>query len=1232
MVTYEPSSGAYSKGKDPSAPPTQYHVQFFGDSPLRAWVSAKTGMRAWEGPQGAGDDLRTAQKIPKKYLADWPVALEQAETAFGINNMQRLQMFGCDFRPDTGAGAAAADPAEDTSLGGYSSDDSSDDEPEQIWVQPDDPNKPKRAMTAYFCFTSERRAQIAAERPELASNVTLMAKTLGKEWKELDEEARKPFAALAEKDKERYQKEMKDYKPLDKILVTNPSKLQKKKAAKAARKKRKDKNAPKKAMGSYMYFTQAMRPKLLEENPELGLTGVAQRCGALWKELSEEDKAPYIELAATDKERYAKEMETYVPPPELAMPVEKKVSKRDQARKEKEKKERKRKRAVEQEKAERKDAVSKAWAAILELEVEGRQWTETIRGHIASDYRKEIGITAIEEKLRKWNEPPPAEEMATTGQPSPKAAKSLPGPPPGRAAAAAPAAPAADAAASAATAAEAGADPSPAVPMETEPSAATETEPSGTDSSAGAEAGTDPSPEVAMETESKPTEEAAQASGEAGAEAAGASPQAGTGSSAEAGAAAAAAETAAASSPAAESEPSQSPKAKSPKAKEEYSPAQFCKDVELMVSVLQTKAEGTAAAKMPGALSLACKEILAGLKTKKTRKSKVEMANEQWCAMCEEGGVLICCEGGCMRSFHPACLGLACVPKGKFECDSCQTGNETCFVCGGTAKTVDMLKCEHPGCGKYYHKRCKKELPRMRPEEHGVSTTTGFICPRHICANSGLPGTEKWPLLRCTRCPIAYHQAFIPAGCTMRGEEGSAYFTCQRHADPGKHPNCNNCMVCDQAGELICCDTCPGTYHSECISGKQGYIKPPEGDAKWSCPDCVNGTKPVVDDIIWGKVGNYRWWPAQVRYRHDLPEKLQKKEPKPGEFAVYYFGTGEFGYLSHACSVGWESGDEKRRFSLGTKKKNCSEAVEQALVAYNERCVQREKEREELIETVTIKPMSFKKISKNAKHPSYVEDKAWIKKERAELSECVCDPAVGCGEDCLNRSMMTECDPNTCPCGKKTDCGNRRIQKRQTPKGIQSYKTADKGFGLRCKQDLTPGDLVTEYCGQVISPEECSKRLQEQGAQGIGAFYMVSIDAEQIIDAGPMGNLARFANHDCDPNMILQKWNVNGQMRVGLFACKDVPAGEELTWNYNLDSFEGHKKLKCFCGAANCSGWIGMKKAQNSDADAKSPEASKTKDKPKSRQPKLWPGGRQPTHLKPQLPKDLPADTRAALR
>jgi SET domain-containing protein len=47
----------------------------------------------------------------------------------------------------------------------------------------------------------------------------------------------------------------------------------------------------------------------------------------------------------------------------------------------------------------------------------------------------------------------------------------------------------------------------------------------------------------------------------------------------------------------------------------------------------------------------------------------------------------------------------------------------------------------------------------------------------------------------------------------------------------------------------------------------------------------------------------------------------------------------------------------------------------------------------------------------------------------------------------------------------------------------------------------------------------------------------------RIIDAGPKGNLSRFINHSCDPNLITQKWTVNGDVRVGLFAVKNIPAG-----------------------------------------------------------------------------------------
>ena len=48
----------------------------------------------------------------------------------------------------------------------------------------------------------------------------------------------------------------------------------------------------------------------------------------------------------------------------------------------------------------------------------------------------------------------------------------------------------------------------------------------------------------------------------------------------------------------------------------------------------------------------------------------------------------------------------------------------------------------------------------------------------------------------------------------------------------------------------------------------------------------------------------------------------------------------------------------------------------------------------------------------------------------------------------------------------------------------------------------------------------------------------------RIIDAGPKGNLSRFMNHSCDPNCETQKWMVNGDVRVGLFALHDIPAGK----------------------------------------------------------------------------------------
>jgi hypothetical protein len=65
-------------------------------------------------------------------------------------------------------------------------------------------------------------------------------------------------------------------------------------------------------------------------------------------------------------------------------------------------------------------------------------------------------------------------------------------------------------------------------------------------------------------------------------------------------------------------------------------------------------------------------------------------------------------------------------------------------------------------------------------------------------------------------------------------------------------------------------------------------------------------------------------------------------------------------------------------------------------------------------------------------------------------------------------------------------------------------------------------------------------------------------------------------NHSCDPNCQTQKWTVDGDYRIGLFAREFIPNGTELTFNYQFASM-GDQKISCFCNSKNCSGKLGEK-------------------------------------------------------
>ncbi|MBA0566186.1 hypothetical protein Golob_011029, partial [Gossypium lobatum] len=98
-----------------------------------------------------------------------------------------------------------------------------------------------------------------------------------------------------------------------------------------------------------------------------------------------------------------------------------------------------------------------------------------------------------------------------------------------------------------------------------------------------------------------------------------------------------------------------------------------------------------------------------------------------------------------------------------------------------------------------------------------------------------------------------------------------------------------------------------------------------------------------------------------------------------------------------------------------------------------------------------------------------------------------------------------------------------------------------------------------------------------------------------VIDAYVKGNLGRFINHSCDPNCRTEKWMVNGEICIGLFALRDIKKGEEITFDYNYVRVFGAAAKKCHCGSSHCRGYIGGDSLSEGvivydDSDVESPE------------------------------------------
>merc|ERR1712227_715472 len=68
---------------------------------------------------------------------------------------------------------------------------------------------PKRATSAYFYFLAEEREKIKAENPDI--KITEISKIAGQMWKECDADRKAKYDALAKTDKERYEREKREW-------------------------------------------------------------------------------------------------------------------------------------------------------------------------------------------------------------------------------------------------------------------------------------------------------------------------------------------------------------------------------------------------------------------------------------------------------------------------------------------------------------------------------------------------------------------------------------------------------------------------------------------------------------------------------------------------------------------------------------------------------------------------------------------------------------------------------------------------------------------------------------------------------------------------------------------------------------------------------------------------------------------------------------------------------------
>lgn len=122
---------------------------------------------------------------------------------------------------------------------------------------------------------------------------------------------------------------------------------------------------------------------------------------------------------------------------------------------------------------------------------------------------------------------------------------------------------------------------------------------------------------------------------------------------------------------------------------------------------------------------------------------------------------------------------------------------------------------------------------------------------------------------------------------------------------------------------------------------------------------------------------------------------------------------------------------------------------------------------------------------------------------------------------------------------------------------LVAVKRSSAGLGLFAQEAIKKDILIIEYTGERITRAEADKR---------GGRYLFEVTDDLVIDGKGRENKARYINHACKPNSEAEHDEEDD--RIYIRACKNINAGEEITYNYGKEYMkEIISKEGCMCSS-----------------------------------------------------------------